>query len=78
MVVPLATGASGNDDYQRACGRKESPAKIPILSDRSRASLPAPFLARWSLRVVARTASGDGQASAWTHDLIILRLTQQI
>jgi hypothetical protein len=25
MVVPLATGVSGNDDYQRACGRRETP-----------------------------------------------------
>jgi hypothetical protein len=25
MVVPLATGVSENDDYQRACGRRETP-----------------------------------------------------
>jgi hypothetical protein len=25
MVVPLATGVSGNDDYQRACGTRETP-----------------------------------------------------
>src|SRR4051794_4028095 len=24
MVVPLAGGESGNDDYQRACGRRET------------------------------------------------------
>src|SRR3954468_22320990 len=24
MVVPLVTGGSGNDDYQRACGRRET------------------------------------------------------
>jgi hypothetical protein len=25
MVVPLATGVSGNDDYQRVRGRRETP-----------------------------------------------------
>jgi hypothetical protein len=25
MVVPLATGVSENDDYQRACGRRGTP-----------------------------------------------------
>jgi len=25
IIVPLATGVSENDDYQRACGRRETP-----------------------------------------------------
>ena len=35
MVVPLATGVSENDDYQRACGREKPRSKAPIFSDRS-------------------------------------------
>jgi hypothetical protein len=37
MVVPLATGVSENDDYQRACGRRET----PLQGTDSFGSLPA-------------------------------------
>jgi hypothetical protein len=36
MVVPLATGVLGNDDYQRASGRRE----FPLHGTDSFASLP--------------------------------------
>src|SRR5208283_3411549 len=38
MVVPLATGVSENDDYQRACGRRET----PLQGTDSFGSLPDP------------------------------------
>jgi len=40
MVVPLATGVSENDDYQRACGRRET----PLQGTDSFGSLPAPIV----------------------------------
>jgi hypothetical protein len=38
MVVPLAMSVSGNDDYQRAHGRRE----IPLQGTDFFATLPAP------------------------------------
>jgi hypothetical protein len=71
MVVPLATGVSGNDDYQRASGRREIPlhgtdsfASLPITPDKqnefatvAQAEGVSLSVARRLLRVVAGSRS---------------------
>src|SRR5208283_948311 len=53
MVVPLATGVSENDDYYRACGRRET----PLQGTDSFGSLPRPLLA----------GSADARTQAGVH-----------
>jgi len=50
MVVPLATGVSENDDYQRACGRRET----PLQGTDSFGSLPIRKAARRNIRKAAK------------------------
>src|SRR4051812_6580850 len=54
MVVPLATGVSGNDDYQRACGTKES----PLQGTDSFGSLPGGGIQSRLVTTPGRTTSG--------------------
>jgi hypothetical protein len=52
MVVPLATGVSGNDDYQRASGRRD----IPLHGTDSFASLPQDYEEK-----IDRATAGRGE-----------------
>jgi len=60
MVVPLATGVSENDDYQRACGRRET----PLQGTDSFGSLPANIttghVAKTGNRLCSREAARQG------------------
>jgi len=48
IIVPLATGVSENDDYQRACGRRET----PLQGTDSLGSLPSSGARRSSIIVL--------------------------